>query len=97
MQACKRPVARTHLAQHAAVVLEDLGHAVQQLHRGGRRHVEARGGSEEEPVLAHEEEVHAIHVEDGRRVPLLPKLDLPEEDLGRVGQRVAPKVLVWFV
>lgn len=90
--ACQQP----HLAEHAAVVLEDLGHAVQELHRRRRRDVEARRGAEEEPVLAHKEEVDAVDVEDGGRVPLFPELDLPEEDLGGIGQGVAAEVL-WMV
>ena len=85
---------KTHLTQDATIVLEHLGHPIQQLNSRGRRHIEARGGSKQQAILAHKQEIEAVEVEDRGGVSLLPELDLAKQDLGCIWQGVPSKILL---
>ena len=85
---------KTHLTQDATIVLKNLGHSIQQLNGRGRGHVEARGGSKQQAILAHKQEIEAVEVEDRRSVSPLPELDLAKQDLGCIWQGVPSKILL---
>lgn len=66
----------TYLRKNAAVILENLGQAVEEFQEHAWGHVPVRRHREQEAVLADVNVVHAVKGEARRRVPALPELDL---------------------
>lgn len=66
----------TNLGEHSAVILEDLGQAVEELEEHARGDVPLRGHGEEQAVLANVDVVRPVDREARRRVPAFPELYL---------------------